>query len=682
MKLPYLLAFAGLCSLSATAQPAPGPYGAVPTEAQIRWQRMEYYAFVHLGLNTYTDREWGYGDEDPKLFNPVDFDARAIVRTFKDAGMKGVILTAKHHDGFCLWPTKTTGHNITKSTWKNGKGDLVGEFSATCKAEGMKFGIYVSPWDRNHPDYAKPGYVKTFHDQIREVLTNYGPVFEIWFDGANGGDGWYGGKKERRQIPPDYYDFPGIVRMIRKLQPQCVVWGAGAEGDARWGGSEAGHVGYPHWHTLDSKNGGNSANGYPHGDRWVAAEGDTSIRHGWFWHEKEDKAVKTPEKLMQVWFDCVGRGANLILNVPPDRSGKIRPGDVESLMGFRQLRDALNAEDFALKAKTTGSARGKYTTANLTDGDIDSFWTVDDGTAQPTAEINLTKSASFNVVRLREAIRFGQRVDSFGVDAWLDGAWKEIHAGKSIGNQVLIQLPGEVTTDRLRLRITASTGVPCIAEVSLLQKPVTLAAPEIARNADGNVIITAGGGGVRYTTDGSEPQESSTAYTGPFPLPDGGVIKARAVSGGKAGPVATRTLGVAKRGWKVVAATFGEAGRAIDDNPATFWHTHGDKEEVPPQSFTVDLGRDIPIRGFTYLPRQDGTTNGMTDRYRFETSTDGSTWQVGAEGEFSNIKANPVEQSVDVRPARTSRYFRFTGLHAVAKNHITAAEVGVLAEAP
>ena len=207
----------------------PKPYGAVPTPSQVNWQRMEFYGFIHFGLNTFTGREWGYGDENPKIFNPTDFNASDIVSTFKKGGMKGMIYTAKHHDGFCAWPTKSTDHNITKSPWKNGKGDVVKEFALACKKHGIKFGTYLSPWDRNNADYGKEGYLDVYYKQIRELLTNYGPVFEIWFDGANGGDGYYGGAKEKRNIgdAEKYYNFEKIVEMIRKIQPNCIIWGAG-----------------------------------------------------------------------------------------------------------------------------------------------------------------------------------------------------------------------------------------------------------------------------------------------------------------------------------------------------------------------------------------------------------------------------------------------------------------------
>lgn len=470
-----LLTFLALALQSLIAADAPPPFGALPHERQLAWQRLEFYGFVHFGLNTFTDREWGYGDESPELFNPKSFDARAIVRHFKDAGMKGVIVTAKHHDGFCLWPTKTTGHNISKSPWKDGKGDILRDFSEACQAADMKLGIYVSPWDRNHAEYGREGYVKDYHEQIREVLSNYGPVFEIWFDGANGGDGYYGGAREKRTIPYNYYQFPKAVEMIRKLQPECVVWSAG---DARWGGSEDGHVNYPHWHTMDSQKPGDLATGVPRGDQWLPAEGDTSIRPGWFWHEGEDSHVKPPDLLMQTWLNSVGRGANLILNVPPDRNGNLREPDINSLMEFRKARDSMFKTNFAKEAKASGPARGDdpaFSPAMLTDGDIETYWTTNDDLSTPSAELKLLRPATFDTIRLREQIRLGQRVDSFEIDTSNDGSWQKIHAGKTIGNQILIRLSQPVTTEQLRLRITDSAAVPCISEFSLFKMPEPVA---------------------------------------------------------------------------------------------------------------------------------------------------------------------------------------------------------------
>ena len=314
--------FAGFmsCSSLSAAEP-PAPCGAVPTEQQVKWLRLEWYAFVHFGINTFTGKEWGYGDENPALFNPSDFDPESAVKIFKKAGMAGMIYTAKHHDGFCLWPTKSTAHNIAKSPWMKGKGDIVRGFADACKKEGIKFGAYLSPWDRNNAEYGRPGYLKTYEEQIRELLTDYGPIFEMWFDGANGGDGYYGGAREKRNIgnADKYYNFEGLVRLIRSIQPDCIVWGAAQHGDVKWGGSEKGFVKYPCWNVinLDKPD-----------EKWISLEADTTInKAGWFWHAGQGSKVKSPEQLMQVYYDSVGRGANLILNLAMDRSGKLDPAD-------------------------------------------------------------------------------------------------------------------------------------------------------------------------------------------------------------------------------------------------------------------------------------------------------------------------------------------------------------------
>lgn len=671
---------------SASAADAPAPFGAIPTPQQVDWQRLEYYAFVHFGLNTWTDREWGYGDEDPKLFNPDDFDAFKITELFKNAGMKGVMLTAKHHDGFCSWPTKTTPHNISKSPWRGGKGDLVKEFATAAKKSGIKFGTYLSPWDRNHPEYGREGYIKAYYAQIAELLTNYGPVFEIWFDGANGGDGYYGGARESRSIgsAEQYYNFPKVVENIRKMQPDCIIWGAGSAGDARWGGSEQGHVNYPHWATMgNSTNEGIYGTGERGAHRWLPAEGDTSIRHGWFWHESANHSVKSPEKLLKLWFDCVGRGANLILNVPPDKRGHIYEADIKSLLEFKALRDKLYSKDFVAKAKVTASeVRGKdakFDGSKMTDDDIESYWAVEDGNLTPSAEITLTKPTTFDVIRLREQIRLGQRVDSFEVDAWVDGAWTKILDGKTIGNQAMLQLPQPVTTDKLRLRITGSQATPCISEFALFITPVILSQPNMERKGNNVTLSAPHGCTIHYTVDGTQPTKASPSYQNAIPFAEGGVIKAVSFDDkGNSSPTVEHRFSVSKANWKLINATAGEGQNAIDDNSTTFWHTHQEQENNPPQSITVDMGADYPVKAFSYLPRQDGTVNGMTDRYQFELSKDGKKWVKLAEGEFSNLRANPIEQVVPIKMGKAkARYFRFTGTRAIQKNHVSAAEISI-----
>lgn len=652
---------------------------------------MEYYAFVCLGTNTFTNREWGYGDDDPGLFDPKNLDAEKIVNLYKEAGMTAIMLTAKHHDGFCLWPTKTTEYNITKSPWRNGKGDLVMEFAKACKKVGLKFGVYISPWDRNHKNYGKPEYLVDFYAQIRELLNRekYGEIYEIWFDGANGGDGYYGGAKESRKIPEGYYNFPEIIRMVRSLQPKCIVFGVGAIGDARWGGSEEGHVNYPCWPTLSTKEKYDESKfgtGIREGDRWVPAEGDTSIRSGWFWHENRNHTVKSPEKLLQIWFECVGRGANLILNVPPDNKGEIYSADAKSLLEFKKLRDKLYVRDYALGAKASSlQVRGgdqKFSPDNLSDGNIESYWASDDVDKTPVVELTLKEPATFDVVRLREQIRLGQRVEGFVLDAFVDGKWAEVLQGSAIGNQAMLRLKSPVTTDKIRLRITKSVASPTISELSLFRMPVIMAEPAITRAETGQVTIKPSVGGVvKYTLDDTEPGKNSPVFTQPLDLPLGGIVKARVMDeNGELGTVAVARFGLSKKEWKIVDSPAGtDASKAIDENPGSIWHTHTNEGGLSlPQSFTVDMGKDIKASGFTYLPRLDGTTHGMTDKYVFEISTDNKNWKKLAEGEFSNLRANPIEHAVTFPSPETFRYFRFTGTHGLDKPHVSVAEIGIV----
>lgn len=470
------------CAAFASAEVAPpSPFGPVPTEHQLRWQRMEWYAFMHFGLNTYTDREWGYGDEDPAIFNPTKFNADKVVATLKEAGMPGFIYTAKHHDGWCAWPTKTTKHNITKTPFKKGKGDIVRAWSKAAQKHGMKFGVYLSPWDRNHAEYGRPAYQKAYMRQITELLTNYGPIFEIWFDGANGGDGWYGGAKERRNIGNacDYYKFPEVVKAIRKLQPECIIWGAEMYGDVHWGGSEKGFVKYP-CHNVTKRRDGKEV--------WNPLEADTTINHrGWFWHPNQQNAVKPPKQLMNVYMESVGRGANLILNIAPNRDGELDAADVASLLTFGKARRELLEKDYALHAAATADeTRGnaeKFAAEKLTDGDIETYWCPNDGTTTGTLELTLPQPETFDIIRLREQIRLGQRVRSFRIEVWQDGAWQLADGeGKSIGNQVMRQLPAPVTTNKVRVIITESDACPCISEFSLLRMPTIGDAPAVAED--------------------------------------------------------------------------------------------------------------------------------------------------------------------------------------------------------
>lgn len=663
-------------SMGCVAAQQPAPYGPLPTSQQVDWLRMEWYAFVHFSLNTFTNKEWGYGDESPELFNPGQFDARDIVQTFKDAGMTGMIYTAKHHDGWCAWPTRSTEHSIRKSPWKKGKGDVVKEFANACQEAGIKFGTYLSPWDRNCAEYGKDGYRRVYYKQIEELLKNYGPVFEIWFDGANGGDGFYGGARQHRNIgsADKYYDFKQVVRNIRRMQPDCIIWGAAQRGDAEWGGSEKGFVKYPLWNSRK--------------DKWISLEGDTPINHaGWFWHPGQAGRVKTPEHLMNVYLSSVGRGANLILNVAPNRDGVLDAADVESLLSFGAARRQLLSVDYAEDADARSSSTYSKKTAGdkLTDGDIESYWSPSEGASEPSVEFKLRNKATFDVVRLREQIRLGQRVESFKVEAKVDGNWITIiepgtpgqvetgldtrgGKGHTIGNQVLRWLKEPVTTDELRLTITSSRAVPCISEFSLLRMPKMMPKPEMNRAGEMLHIEQNEAYQVFYTTDGSNPTSQSTEYTAPVKFDTPGVVKAVYVSreDGSIGPVGTLNLGYSKNAWKSE-----DAGLAFDDNPATHWSA-----PAAPSSFEVDMGSEREVAAFSYLPRQDKATDAMTDQYKLELSTDGKRWEEAAEGEFSNLRANPIELKVHFKPTK-ARFFRFTGKRALDGSGVTVAELNL-----
>jgi alpha-L-fucosidase len=444
--------FFGVAASAALAA-SPQPYGAVPSKRQLHWHTLETTAFLHFTVNTFTDKEWGYGDEDPNLFNPARFDADAIVAALAEAGMRGVILTAKHHDGFCLWPTATTDHSVRASSWRGGNGDVVRDVANAARRRNLEFGVYLSPWDRNNAAYGSPRYIEIYRAQLTELLTNYGPIFEVWHDGANGGDGYYGGSREKRTIDKrTYYDWPRTWETIRKLQPGAVIF-SDVGPDVRWVGNERGIAGDPCWATYDpvGEDGGpaspgdvrakESPAGHRNGKHWLPAECDVSIRPGWFWHERENARVKTPSELVDLYYKSVGRGATLLLNVPPNREGLLSPEDVRSLKLFGEYRRATFEKNLAAGAKLERKpAETVYT---------------------------LAREARFSVIRVAEDIRYGQRIDAFAIDAWKDGDWKPVTTATSVGPRRLIRLEQAVTTSKVRLRITQSAAEPIVSDFGL-----------------------------------------------------------------------------------------------------------------------------------------------------------------------------------------------------------------------
>jgi alpha-L-fucosidase len=462
----------------------PVTFGAIPSARQLLWHSLEQYAFLHFTVNTFTDREWGNGDEDPKIFNPTAFDAGAMVKALAAGGMKGVILTCKHHDGFCLWPTKTTDHSIRNSPWRGGKGDVVREVSEAAASHGLKFGVYLSPWDRNNAAYAKPEYVKIYRDQLRELLTGYGLIYEVWHDGANGGDGYYGGAREKRMIDKRvYYDWPNTWDMVRSLQPDAVIF-SDAGPDIRWVGNESGFANETCWETYDpvGENGDAPAPGYTRyaeggtgtwkGKHWMPAECDVSIRPGWFWHEKENGKVKPPRELLDLYYKSVGRGASFLLNVPPDRRGLLGDADVASLAAFGKVLRGTFGQNLAKGAKLTASnVRGEgapqFAASNLLDGKPDSYWATDDDIRSAEVILETPDPVTFDVIRVRETIPLGQRVQRIAVETWGEEDWKTIATATSVGACRLIRLNAPVTTGRIRLRVVEAAACPALTEFSL-----------------------------------------------------------------------------------------------------------------------------------------------------------------------------------------------------------------------
>lgn len=399
---------------------------ALPAPRQIAWQRMETNIFVHFGPNTFTDLEWGGGKEDPNLFNPSEMDCDQWARTFKSAGFKGVIVTAKHHDGFCLWPSKLSTHTVAQSRWKNGKGDVLKELSDACRRNGLKFGVYLSPWDRNHPSYGTPAYNKVFAAMLKEVLTHYGPVFEVWFDGANGE-----GPNGKKQV----YDWPLFYATVRKYQPKAVMF-SDTGPDVRWVGNEDGIAPETCWSPFDSHfhREADRVSGEESGDQWSAPECDVSIRPGWFYHKEQDVRVKTPAQLFDLYEKSVGRNGLLLLNVPPDRRGLITDYDARSLAGFHALVQAA----YGTKLPT----RGKWEGSSIT--------------------LRVSGSSPFNRVVLGEDIAKGQNVRKFHVEARTgSGEWQPIAQGTTIGFKRIVPV-SETTATEVRITIDSSRATPTL----------------------------------------------------------------------------------------------------------------------------------------------------------------------------------------------------------------------------
>jgi alpha-L-fucosidase len=442
---------------------SPTPLPPIPSAQHLAWHEKEFYLFIHFGPNTFTNKEWGEGNEDPSIFNPTDLDCNQWVNIAKLAGAKGIILTAKHHDGFCLWPSKYSSHTVRESKWLGGKGDIVRMLSDACRKAGIEMGVYLSPWDRNHPQYGTNQYNTIYLNTMKELLTNYGNFFELWWDGANGE-----GPNGKKQV----YDFKRFEDSAFRWQPNIIIF-SDIGPSIRWCGNERGIINSTNWNLLDTagfKRGEGSPamdtlnRGNVNGKHWMPAEADVSIRPGWFYHPEQDDQVKSPETLFKLYLQSVGNGGNLLLNVPPDRRGRFHPADSAALVGFRLLRDQAFQHNLFRNASIQSKPTSDKRLEQLLDENNATWWMADE--ANPV-EINLhlKRPTRLNSIVLEEMIAYGQRVQAFELQAKLNGSYQSIFTGTTIGRKKIATFPAIETTD-IRLTITSAKAAPILRNLS------------------------------------------------------------------------------------------------------------------------------------------------------------------------------------------------------------------------
>ena len=612
------------CCLSCTSGKVlpPDPILPIPEPKQVEWQQMETYAFIHFGLNTFNDREWGYGDTDPKVFNPTNLDCDQWAQTLVKAGMKGVILTAKHHDGFCLWPFEGTEYSIKNSPWKNGKGNVVKELSEACKKYGLKFAVYLSPWDRHQANYGTPEYLPYFYAQLHDLLTNYGPVFEVWFDGANGGDGWYGGAKDIRTIDrKNYYNYPRIYEMLDSIQPQAIIFSDGGPG-CRWVGNEKGFAGATNWSFLREgevhpgyEKSYELQYGHADGNQWVPAECDVSIRPGWFYHPEEDDRVKSPDQLVDLYYRSVGHNATLLLNFPVDRRGLIHPVDSANAVRFHEMiQQQLKTNLVAGRTPKVSNERGgDFVASALTDDNFDTYWATEDGVTTADIEFSFDTPTRMNRMMLQEYIPLGQRVKAFVVEYLDKDTWLPVKLNEettTIGYKRLLRFE-TVETKGIRIRITDARGPLCLSSVGVYDA--------------GNV-------------SDSFVEKVEDIESVPYLLPD---VKAE------------------------------EAAKASDKQSQTTCFVEGDR-------LLIDLQEERMVSSLHFLPDQGEPNKGLIANYEIRVGTSKEAVnQLVKAGEFSNIQNNPVMQSVFFTPVK-ARYIELKATRMIrAGEPMGFAELGV-----
>jgi len=671
-----VLCIASLLFSCETKEP-PVSYGATPSEHQVKWQQLEYYMFIHFGPNTFTNVEWGDGKEDPKVFNPTDLDCRQWAETAKAAGMKGIIITAKHHDGFCLWPSKYSTHTVRESPWKDGKGDVLKELSEACKEYGLKFGVYLSPWDQNHPAYGTPEYNQIFANTLDEVLSGYGEVFEQWFDGANGGHG-------KKQV----YDWELFHKAVYKNQPQAIIFSDVGPG-CRWMGNERGVAGETNWSTMNIEGfePGHGApptevlnNGEEGGKAWVPAETDVSIRPGWFYSPSTDEKVKSVEKLVDIYYTSVGRNSNLLLNVPPDRRGRIHPNDSIRLMEFRDAitRDFQKDLTNDSNIHVSDARGGSYQAANMLDNDYETYWSATDGNLTPFIEIDFKEKKQFNRLLLQEYIPLGQRVSSFIIKYWDDNKddWNELVEATTIGYKRILRFPS-VNTSKIKIEFNA-LACPVISKAGIFMAQEFLALPIIERNKEGMVSIrcTSSDPSIYYSTNGEDPVLSlSNRYKEPFTLPDGGTVKAMTTinNGAVRSEIVTKVYDISPEKWTITSPASAELSKIIDDKSNTYIEIDINEPLI------IDMGQIHTLKGFSYTPVANVEAANIS-KYDLYISNSGQNWEkIKSNSIFNNIKNSPVRQDIMFSASIKARYIQISPTELTTKkDKYVVAEFGVI----
>ena len=697
MKTDYLSILLMLLVSCTNKVDVPKPYGPVPTKSQLLWHEMEYFSLVCYGLNTYTEQEWAYGDVDPNLFNPSDLDTDQWAKVTKEAGMKGLILVAKHHDGFCLWPSKYTDYSVGATPWKNGKGDVLGDLSKSCKKYGLKLGVYLSPWDRNHAEYGRPEYVQYYYKQLEELLTEYGDIFEFWIDGANGGTGYYGGANDNRSIDrKTYYGYDKIFSIVKEKQPNAVIFSDVGPG-SRWVGNESGIGSETHWSRI-STNGkapGDTdpvynkklGTGDPEGENWVPAEVNTTLSWPKAWYYHTGKQPRSLQNLMDLYYTSVGRGSPLNLGLAIAPTGRVSDNDAQALLKFgEQVKRefAINlVENAQISASDYRDENPEFAAVKCIDESTDSYWATNDNVQHALLYIDFGKATTFNRLLLQEYIALGQRIHEFTFEIEEGGIYKEVASGTTIGYKRILRFD-EVTTSKAR--IILKTKAPCLSlsNVGIYNAPLLVSDPVSAFDLQGNLSFAVNENISIYYAIGKAPKSNDfKKYSRPVEIPLGGKVHsyAKDEASGYKTEIIIEEYGVAKDKWRVVSVDgkiSKDAGKAIDNDPKSFFITDNSAKKHP-HELIIDMGEKLSINGFSYLPRQDGQKDGIIYEYAFFVSEDGKSWEEPvALGTFSNIENNPIAQVIKFNKCLNSRFIKLMSKSTVRNSNISSfAEIDI-----